>query len=268
MRFSRLLLVVSLVAALAPHVTAPWARAAETRELIVSGETSGYVDVELDRSIHLKCCRKSDSVTGILEGLDIKTQGSYAALVIEQLSKSKVVFVAIRLPSFDALAGRTVTQDLLWKQHLLPGRYRVYLFTDGETTARLSMRGLDHDLRVSPEQSVQDEALIADLGATFAFQRYDLATSKDSFAMAVVLNVAELGQFSYQDLCITERGSDCDDTDARARQVTMSPDLKRHDALTAFFPTSELPKGPSEAIVTVAIPGSTAEGEVFVLVAQ
>ena len=269
MRYLGLLLVAALVAALAPSGMTPAASAAEARELIISGDTSGYVDVELRRQVRAKCCRRLDPVTGFLEGLEIETEGSYAALVIERLSDRKVMFVAVRLPTFDALAGRTLIQDLLWKQRFVPDHYRIYLFTDGESTASLTMQGLENDIRVRPTRAVRDQALIADLDAWFALQRYDLETTKDSFAIAVALNAAQYGQSSYQELCITKRGSDCDDTDARIAHATLGPSTtKRHDILAAFFTSADLPKGPSEALVTVVSPGSTIEGELFVLIAQ
>lgn len=134
-----------LLATLAP--VAPAAAAATSREIVLTGSRSAWVEVTFAHRF-----KPHVGVWG-RPGLRVATRGTYAGVWFENLKSDVASQGGVVLPA----AGEDMPVG--WggsdrEDFTLPaGRYRVHLLADGESTVRVLVDGIARSLRLAPRRA-------------------------------------------------------------------------------------------------------------------
>ena len=185
---------------------------ADDETIVLVGRRTAYLDVTFDAPVTVREI-----------GTKIAYKGSYAGWLIHAVGES-----------FDrqgeTVAGGFVIKGLLPSHYpqdplefgpvvnptLDPGRYRLYLLTDGVARVTIPADGLGRTLSLSPKKRTSSYAYAEELdlslgNAGSARGRFPVESSSSTLSVSVVAYFSRRGaNVTNLDACFTKRGQDCD----------------------------------------------------------
>lgn len=206
-RLAALLAVVAATTAVAP------ARAATPTVLRLSGRSTGYVDLTLTRPTTFDEYRARLTTSGTYVGWWITRLG-------EKVTSQSNQAGGVRFAADSEPGDVYPRYDLGFRQGALaPGRYRLYLATDGPSVVEVQASGLPRSLSLVPTRatrSVGEVRTLAPLAGGVARGRLREPTTLDAHALAV----SEVVVYSQPGVtvenfgaCVTEPGGTCNGPD-------------------------------------------------------
>lgn len=245
--------IAALAVACLAAVGAPRVEAAGPYHLVLTGSSSGFVDVELGTGNRFD-----------LERADYQGGTAYLGVVFARIvpdsedSLLGIVFrqADVQSPPPAVELGHVQTGD--GGSPLSPGTYRVYLLTDGPATVSIPATGLGRDvtLRVtrpaSPRLRVIDVATPLAPGIDGLYQgtgRLGFAMDGHAMTIARLAVVFASGTFTKQgaDLCDNEVGGTCHDVTGGSFQTQILSEGERY-AITGYVPRDLWPPGSYEFV--------------------
>lgn len=199
----RTLLAVALTAG---ALAAPQAHAAP-RETVVSGSTTGYVDVDVRYS-------------GVVHLNGIETRGRFGGVYLQQLTrKSGGPPETLPLGGFVAIRGLSPNGDSMDAMPLyrVPyvewGRVRIYLVADGPTTVRLDFGGMNL-APLRPTRRTSAKAVVTAVPRAGAGWSGTVPIQVAPFATSLVaLQVrGELATYADATVCLRQPDATCPDS--------------------------------------------------------
>lgn len=210
-------LVTGLLAVSAPAAARP------TGEILLRGDRSASVEIRLERTVRLECCRfveqTVDGQTSFrISGFDVSTEGTYAGFAIERARDGRIMKGAVRIPPMDLEEGRMPTFVSFGRASRLPaGKYRLHLLADGPSTVRVTAAGLGRTLDLVPSGrshvSAELTALATTGGPQQAQARVPVEVGKGATVLLASKTEGEYAQAHYLGQCLVEPGGQCSQDD-------------------------------------------------------
>lgn len=194
------------------------AHAAETN-LVVSGRRTAYVDVTFDRPVTLRDLHAKITYRGSYAGWLIHKAGKPFSLGDNDVAGS---FVMRNLAPPEFRGRREMINGLGDESNrtLEPGRYRLYLITDGVARVSVPAEGLSRTMVFEPKQRTRSFADAEKLplqvdaagaaGAGSVEDRIPVRSNRDTLSIVMTFLFARRGAMALnQDACFTTPGGDC-----------------------------------------------------------
>ena len=273
----RMSLALSLFLALLPQGAGASSPDPATIEL--RGSKSAHVDVRFDEPTKITCCTDPKSSDGkpSVPPLTVRTRGTYAGYVVDRLSDGKIVAGAIRVPVMDfADTDSTYRLPLLVlvkssRHPLAPGSYRIHLVTDGPSTVRFRVDGLEEDAIYRPKSPTPVKSFFKTptlgAGEPVSHHRTPVNVDKNTLVIVASLLVADQSQSSYLEHCVVQIVEPCQSRRDHSAQITISPvfNIWSLSRIYSVYRPGHFEPGEWQAQFSAASLGSVRVAQTFVL---
>lgn len=228
------------------------------------GSKSAYVDVHFDEPIKITCCTPP---------LTVRTSGTFAGYVVERLSDRKIVAGALRVPAMDwePFDFRRIVLIKGNRAFLEPGDYRIHLVTDGESTVRFRVDGLDEDARYRPTSPSPVTSSFktppVDPGQPASHHSTPVHVDEDTWVVVASLLVAEKNQASYLEHCVVRAVEPCQSRRDHSAAISIHPvfNLESLSGIYSVYKPGHFDPGEWQAKFSAASAGIVKKASTLVL---
>ena len=216
-------LVLVLFLALLPQAAGVARPGYATIEL--RGSKSAYVDVRFDEVTRINW--PSEGEPPVM----VRTRGTYAGYIVERLSDGKIVAGAVRVPvlDFEDLSDWNLDDPMSavvkrYSGPLLPGTYRIHLVTDGRSTIRFPVAGLDENASYRPKAPtpVTSSFKPVEPGEQVIHHRTPITVKEGTLVIVASLLVADRSQAAYLEHCVIKIIEPCQSTRDHSAHITLN----------------------------------------------
>ena len=235
------------------------------------GSKSAHVDVRFDEPTKISCC--TDSTSSDAPPLTVRTRGTFAGYIVERLSDGKIVAGAVRVPVMD-----WAPLDFRWtvlvkggRASLAPGRYRIHLVTDGRSTVRFRVEGLDEDARYRPKSptpvSSSSNTPLVEPGGPVSQHSTPVHVDEDTLVIIASLLVADNNQASYLEHCVVQIAEPCQSRHDHSAAISISPvfNLESLSGIYSVYKPGHFEPGEWKAQFAAASAGFVKKAQTLVL---
>ena len=235
------------------------------------GSKNAHVDVRFDEGTRIKW--RSDTE----HPLKVRTRGSYAGYIVERLSDGKIVAGAVRVPvmDFDDLDGdeddpaRVVVKSD--SGNLAAGTYRIHLVTDGRSTVRFPVEGLDENASYRPKDPTPATSFFkpapVETGEPVSHHRTPITVKEGTLVILASILVADRSQASYLEHCVVRIIEPCQSRRDHSAQVTITPvdNIWSLSRIISVYKPGHFEPGEWQAQFSASSAGSVRRADMFLL---
>ena len=190
-------------------------------EIVLTGDRSTSFEMRLEQPVRLRCCHLFGDDSGgqmnfRIVGMEVETSGTFAGFAIERVRDGRIMKGAVHIPPMDIDDGTVPTHGSFGRaQRLLPGRYRIHLLTDGQSTVRIEARGAPAGLRLMRPAASRVAAslvtLATEAGPQKVQERVPVEVGPSSTVLLVSKTEGDYAQAHYFGHCLAAPGGHCSD---------------------------------------------------------
>ncbi|MGH2754490.1 MAG: hypothetical protein ACRDLB_08645 [Actinomycetota bacterium] len=194
-RISLLLAVASIF----PSNLCPPPAIASEPALVIRGGRTAVVEIEFDETVKFEP-----------REMRVNMDGGYAGYILVSRRDGSLVSGAVTLR---ALEKDKSEFSLLWpavfaSRRAKPGKYLLYLVTDGSAEIRISASELTKTITVTPKKPASSKSQLTEFSVLpHNEQRLSVRVGRNSLGIAILYQSVDNHQASVAEQCLTERGS-------------------------------------------------------------